>query len=142
MATAQTGDTVTVHYTGTLEDGTVFDSSHGREPLVFTLGSGQVIQGFEEAVIGMQAGEKRRAVLTPDQAYGEYHDELIFSLSRDELPPQIDPAIGEQYQMRRPDGQTFIVTVRDVSPSEVTFDANHPLAGATLTFDIELVSIE
>ncbi|NWG21852.1 MAG: peptidylprolyl isomerase [Chloroflexi bacterium] len=141
MTTAQSGDTVTVHYTGTLDDGTVFDSSHGREPLVFTLGGGQVIQGFEEAVIGMRTGETRRTTITAENAYGAYHDELVFSLSRDELPPQIEPAIGEQYQMRRPDGQTFVVTVRDVSPSDITFDANHPLAGAALTFDIELVSI-
>lgn len=141
MATAQHGDTVTVHYTGTLEDGTIFDSSQGRDPLVFTVGGGQVIPGFDTAVLGMQTGETRRTVIAPDQAYGAYHDELVFSLSRTELPPQIEPAVGEQYQMRRPDGQAFVVTVRDVSPSDVTFDANHPLAGAALTFDIELVAI-
>lgn len=141
MATAQHGDTVTVHYTGTLEDGTVFDSSQGRDPLVFTVGGGQVIPGFDTAVLGMQTGEMRRTVIAPEQAYGAYYDELVFSLSRAELPPQIEPAVGEQYQMRRPDGQAFVVTVRDVSPSDVTFDANHPLAGAALTFDIELVAI-
>lgn len=142
MAQAKSGDTVSVHYTGMLADGTVFDSSQNREPLVFTIGSGQVIPGFEQAVIGMQPGETRETKIPSNQAYGEHNDDLVFDVDRDQLPDDLSPSVGDQYQMRQPDGQTVIVTVQDVTPEQVTFDANHPLAGEDLTFDIELVSIE
>ena len=141
MTQAKTGDQVSVHYTGTLADGTVFDSSRGLDPLVFTLGTGQVIVGFEEAVLGMQPGEVRQTTIPSDQAYGDYQDGLLFSIERGSLPPGLDPNVGEQYQMRQSDGQPMVVTVRDVSPAEVVFDANHPLAGQDLTFEIELVEI-
>lgn len=141
MTQAKTGDQVTVHYTGTLTDGTVFDSSRGLDPLVFTLGDGQVIAGFEQAVLGMQPGEVRQTTISSEQAYGEYQDGLLFTVERGSLPPDLDPNVGEQYQMRQSDGQPLIVTVRDVSPAQVVFDANHPLAGQDLTFEIELVEI-
>lgn len=142
MAQAKSGDTVSVHYTGTLDDGTVFDSSQNREPLVFTIGSGQVIPGFEQAVVGMQPGETRETKIESKQAYGEHTDDLVFDVDREQLPSDISPSVGDQYQMRQPDGQTVIVTVQDVTSEQVTFDANHPLAGKDLTFDIELVSID
>ncbi|MFO7166785.1 MAG: peptidylprolyl isomerase [Chloroflexota bacterium] len=141
MTTAKTGDTVSVHYTGTLADGTVFDSSHGGEPLVFTIGAGQVIPGFEAAVAGMQLGETRTMTIPAGQAYGEYRDDLVFTVGRDQLPPNMTPAVGEHYQMRQSDGMEMIVTVQEVTPVEVTFDANHPLAGKDLTFSLELVAI-
>lgn len=141
MATAKQGDTVHVHYTGTLEDGTEFDSSRDREPLVFTLGEGQVIAGFDEAVLGMQSGETKRVTIPADEAYGQYEDDLVFEVDRTQLPANFAPTLGEQYQMEQASGQTMVVTVSDVSNDSVTLDANHPLAGYDLTFDLELVSI-
>ncbi|HWQ13604.1 MAG TPA: peptidylprolyl isomerase [Roseiflexaceae bacterium] len=141
MTQAKSGDTVAVHYTGTLSDGTVFDSSRDRDPLTFTLGAGQVIPGFEDAVRGMQPGETRTTTIPAGQAYGERDEDLVFEVERSHLPPNLAPEVGEQYQMRQQDGQTIVVTVQDVSPDHVTFDANHPLAGQDLTFDLELVSI-
>ncbi|MEN9934548.1 MAG: hypothetical protein RLZZ387_1127 [Chloroflexota bacterium] len=141
MTQAKSGDTVSVHYTGTLNDGTVFDSSRGRDPLVFTLGTGQVIPGFEQAVLGLNQGETCKTTIPADQAYGSRQEDLTFEVGRDQLPPGMSPSVGEQYQMRQPDGQMIVVTVSDVTPSEVTFDANHPLAGQDLTFELELVSI-
>ncbi len=142
MAQAKSGDTVSVHYTGTLTDGTVFDSSQNREPLVFTIGSGQVIPGFEQAVVGLEPGQTREATIPATQAYGEHNDDLIFDVDRSQLPSDMSPSVGEQYQMRQPDGQAMIVTVQDVTPEQITLDANHPLAGQDLTFDIQLVSID
>lgn len=141
MAQAKSGDTVAVHYTGTLADGTVFDSSRSREPLSFTLGAGQVIPGFEDAVMGLSPGESRTTTIAADQAYGAHQPDLVFDVDRAQLPPDIAPAVGEQYQMRQGDGQVMVVTVQDVGDDHVTFDANHPLAGQDLTFDLELVSI-
>jgi peptidylprolyl isomerase len=141
MPQAKTGDQVSVHYTGTLKDGTVFDSSRSREPLEFQLGIGQVIAGFDQAVEGMSIGETRRVVIPPDQAYGEYRDELVFTVDRTDLPGGLDPEVGEQYQMAQPGGQTIVVTVRDANEKQVVFDANPALAGEELTFEIELVTI-
>lgn len=141
MTQAKIGDTVQVHYTGTLTDGTVFDSSVGNDPLEFTLGSGQVIPGFEQAVIGMQVGESKQATISPDQAYGPQREELIFTVGRAQLPDSFAPRIGDQYQMTQPNGQAILVSVRDISPEGVTLDANHPLAGMDLTFDIQLVAL-
>jgi peptidylprolyl isomerase len=141
MAQAKAGDSVLVHYTGTLSDGTVFDSSRGREPLAFTLGTGQVIPGFEQAVLGLSPGESRTTTIPSGQAYGEHQADLVFEVDRTQLPSGMTPAVGEQYQMRQGDGQVMVVTVQDVSAGQVTFDANHPLAGKDLTFELELVSI-
>lgn len=142
MTQAKQGDTVAIHYTGTLSDGTEFDSSRDRDPLVFTLGEGQVIPGFEEAVMGMQPGDDKTTTIPADQAYGERRQELVLEVDRDQLPPNLALEVGQQYQMGQPDGQVVIVTVRDVTPDVVTFDANHPLAGQDLIFDLHLVSIE
>ena len=140
MAAAQNGDTVRVHYTGTLGDGSVFDSSRGREPLEFQLGTGQVIPGFDSAVTGLEPGQERRVTIPSDQAYGPRRDEMIVTVGREVFPPSIDPQVGQMLQMSQGD-QALRVTVTDVSDAGVTLDANHPLAGQDLTFDIELVEI-
>jgi peptidylprolyl isomerase len=140
-AQAEIGDTVRVHYTGTLDDGTEFDSSIGREPLQFTVGAGQMIPGFEQAVIGMRLGESETVIIPTDQAYGPYHEELVVVVPREQLPPDVEPEVGQQLTMSQPDGQPVPVTVIDVSEGNVTIDANHSLAGEDLTFDIELVEI-
>jgi FKBP-type peptidyl-prolyl cis-trans isomerase 2 len=141
MATAQVGDTVKVHYTGTLADATVFDSSRGRAPLEFTIGAGQIIPGFEQAVVGMQPGQTITTTIPADQAYGPHDPDLVVAVDRAQFGPEFQPAVGQQYQIRQPNGQAAVVTVTDVSPTEVTLDANHPLAGQDLTFDIELIEI-
>ena len=137
---AETGDTVKVHYTGRLQDGTVFDTSIGSEPLEFTLGQGQIISGFEQAVIGMKVSETKTVTIPADQAYGQHRDDMIFEIARDELPADIDPRVGMQLQMNQ-GGGIMIVTITDVSETTIKTDANHPLAGQDLTFDIELVEI-
>jgi len=139
MAAAE-GDTVHIHYTGRLDDGTVFDSSEGREPLEFTLGSGQVIPGFDDAVTGMEVGDTKTVTIPADRAYGAKRDELILDFPRAELPEGIDPQVGHQLQMSTPDGQVFQVEVVGTSEEGIVLDANHPLAGKDLTFDIELVT--
>ena len=141
MSQAQQGDTVKIHYTGTLEDGTVFDSSEGKNPLEFTLGSGQVIVGFEEAVTGMSNGEKKNVNIPADKAYGQHNKEMILQAPRDQVPSDINPEVGQQLEMGGPEGEIVIVRVVEVSDEHVTLDANPPLAGKDLTFDIELVAI-
>lgn len=138
---AQSGDTVRVHYTGKLDDGTVFDSSRGRDPLEFTLGEGRVIPGFETAVSGLEPGASRTVTIPVDQAYGQKRDDLMLQVPRAQFPPNIDPQVGQQLQMHQGQGQPLIVTVTAVSDETVTLDANHPLAGKDLTFDLELVEI-
>jgi FKBP-type peptidyl-prolyl cis-trans isomerase 2 len=138
---AKTGDTVKVHYTGRLQDGTVFDTSVGSEPLEFTLGQGQIIPGFEQAVIGMQVGESKTVTIPVDQAYGPRRDDMILEVSRDELPDDLEPTVGLQLQMNQGDGGIMIVTITEVSETTIKIDANHPLAGQDLVFDIELVEI-
>jgi len=140
-ALAKTGDTVKVHYTGRLQDSTVFDTSVGGEPLEFTLGQGQIIPGFEQAVIGMRVGESKTVTIPVDQAYGPRRDDMILKVERAELPENLEPEIGMQLQMNQGDGGIMIVTITDVSETTITIDANHPLAGQDLTFDIELVEI-
>jgi peptidylprolyl isomerase len=140
MAQARSGDTVRVHYTGRLDDGTVFDSSDGRDPLEFTLGEGRVIAGFDDAVEGMAPGQERTVTIPSDQAYGPHRGELVLSVDRAQFPEHIEPEPGQQLQMSQ-QGQTFVVTVREVTPATVTLDANHPLAGQALTFDLQLVEI-
>ena len=137
---AKDGDAVRIHYTGTLDDGSVFDSSRGRDPLRFTLGSGQVIAGFDDAVAGMTVGEQKTVTIPADQAYGARRDDLVLSVPRGEFPPDIDPDVGDQLQLGE-EGRTMMVTVREVSPEAVVLDANHPLAGQDLTFALELVAI-
>ncbi len=141
-AQAKNGNTVQVNYTGKLADGTVFDSSVGREPLEFTLGAGQMIPGFEKAVLGMKVGEKKTVTIPADEAYGPRRDEQIVELPREKLPSDLTPEVGQQLQMTRPDGGMIIVAITKVSDKTVTLDANHPLAGKDLTFEIELVKIQ
>jgi len=141
MKQASNGDSVKIHYTGKLDDGTIFDSSTGREPLEFTLGEGQVIPGFEEAVVGMSQSESKAITIPADKAYGPHNPEMVASVDRDRLPENMDPQVGQQLQMRQEDGQVIVVTVTDISDASVQLDANHPLAGRDLSFDIELVEI-
>lgn len=141
MATANVGDTVRVHYTGRLEDGTVFDSSREREPLEFTVGTGQVISGFERAVEGMEVGEARETRIEADDAYGERRDDLVLDLPKEQVPEDMEIAPGMRLELRQPDGQAVPVTVAEVREESVKLDANHPLAGQPLTFELELVGI-
>lgn len=141
MSQASNGDTVRIHYTGKLEDGTVFDTSSGGEPIEFTLGEGQVIPGFEEGVKGMEVGESKTIQIPPEKAYGERSSDLLFEVERDKLPSDMDPDVGDQLALQSSDGQNVAVTVSDISESSVTLDANHPLAGHELTFDVELTEI-
>jgi len=141
MTQAKYGDTVKVHYTGKLDDGTIFDSSFDSDPLEFTIGEGHVIQGFEQAVVGMDLNETKTVKIPVDKAYGPRRDDLIVVVNRSQLPADLKPEIGEQLEGRQPDGSIVVATVVDVSESSVTLDANHPLAGKDLTFDIQLVGI-
>ncbi len=141
MTEAKNGDKVKVHYTGKLEDGTVFDSSQGREPLDFQIGAHNVIAGFENAIVGMQEGESKTTHIPADEAYGPYQEEMVLTVPRDQFPPDIDPQVGEQLQLRTSNNDSFMVRVKEVTDSEVTLDANHPLAGEALTFDIQLVQV-
>jgi peptidylprolyl isomerase len=141
MAKAKPGDTVSIHYTGTLDDGSEFDSSRGRAPFQFTLGSGQVIPGFDEAVNGLEEGESRTVRIEAADAYGEHLPQLVQTIARDKLPPSIELERGLQLQAGRPDGSTLVVTVTDFDDETVTLDGNHELAGQALTFDIELLKV-
>ena len=141
MPQAQTQDTVQIHYTGTLDDGTVFDSSRESDPLQFTLGQQQVIPGFEDAVMGMEIGEAKTVRIPADQAYGEHRPDLVLTVRRDQLPPELEPELGQRLQVQDQRGQPFVVTVHEITEAEVKLDANHPLAGQALTFELELVAI-
>ncbi len=141
MATANTGDTVHVHYTGRLDDGTVFDSSDGRDPLAFTVGAGQVVPGFDEAVNGMQVGDSKTVRIGPGDAYGERREDLLLDVPSEQLPAGLEPEVGMELGLRGQDGQTMPVRVAAVGDEAITLDANHPLAGQALTFDVKLVSI-
>jgi len=141
MVKAKIGDKVKVHYTGKLEDGTVFDSSREGEPLEFTIGSGEIIPGFEEQIIGMEEGEKKTFTIPPEKAYGPHREELIIEVRKEEFPPDITPEVGQHLQLRQPDGHVFYVVVTDVQEDSVTLDANHPLAGKDLVFDVELLEV-
>jgi len=141
MSQAKQGDTVKVHYTGKLEDGSVFDSSHEREPLEFNLGEGQVISGFEQAVEGMAPGESKAVEVAPEEGYGPRRDDMVLEVGREQLPEDLEPFVGQQLKLSQPDGEDVIVNVTEVDDEQVKLDANHPLAGEALHFDIELVDI-
>lgn len=141
MSLAQQNNTVKVHYTGRLDDGTIFDSSEGREPLEFKLGEGRVIPGFEQAVLGMSEGESKTVTIPSDQAYGPRRDDRLLKVGHEQFPPEIQPTVGQQLQVQQSSGQPMIVVVAEVADKHVILDANHPLSGQDLTFDLQLVEI-
>lgn len=142
MSQANTGDNVKIHYTGTLDDGSQFDSSEGREPLAFTIGSGQVIPGFDDAVNGMTVGEEKTVRLEAEHAYGERHEELVQEVPKSALPDDMEIEMGMPLQARGPDGQVMNLVITGIAEETIVVDGNHPLAGQTLTFAIQLVSID
>ena len=141
MTQAENGSVVKVHYTGKLEDGSVFDTSVDRDPLQFAVGEGRIIPGFEQAIIGMKAGESKTVTIPSDQAYGPHHEDLLLVVDRDQIPSHLTPEVGQRLEIHQTDGQTIPVTVTEVSDASITLDANHPLAGEALIFDIQLVEI-
>ncbi len=141
MAPVKQGDTVKVNYTGKLQDGTIFDSSIGRHPMQFTMGKGQLIAGFEKAVLGMAAGDKKTVVIPCAEAYGPRQDSSITEVERKNLPTNPDAKVGQRLELTQEDDSTVLVTVTGVSETSLTLDANHPLAGKELTFEIEVLSI-
>jgi peptidylprolyl isomerase len=140
-ATAQNGDTVQVEYTGTLADGTEFDTSVGAEPLEFTLGQGEMIPAFEAAIMGMKMGQKKTFTISAEDAYGPYYKELVAEVPRSMIPNDIIPEVGMYLQQTQEDGSVIVATITEVTAESVTLDANHPLAGKKLTFEVELVNI-
>ena len=141
MQQAQQGDKVRVHYHGKLRNGETFDSSQGREPLEFTVGSGQVIKGFDDGVKGMQVGDKKTVEIAVGDAYGEKSQDMLIEFPKDQFPDDVSPEIGQQLMMSNGSGQQFPVVIAEVREESVVLDANHPLAGQDLIFDIELVEI-
>jgi peptidylprolyl isomerase len=141
MATAKNGDTVKVHYTGKLDTGVPFDSSIGEEPLTFKIGSGQLIPGFEKAVIGMSPGESKTVKIPPERAYGRHREDRVIDVDKKDLPEDIKPQIGMSLEVCSPSGQVIPVQITDIVDDKVTLDANHPLVEQTLTFDIQLLEI-
>ncbi len=141
IVAAANGDTVQVHYTGSLSDGSVFDSSDGRSPLEFSVGSGQVIPGFDKAVTGMTIGEKKTFTIPANEAYGAHDPRMVQDVPRTELPPDMTLEIGMQLSASSPDGRELRLVITELSDEVVRLDANHPLAGEDLTFAIELVAI-
>lgn len=141
MSKAKSGDTVRVHYTGKLQDGTQFDSSAGRDPLEFSIGAGQVLPAFSSAVEGMAVGDSKSITIEAADAYGRRHEQLIQDVPREQLPEDMQPAVGMQLQAQGQDGQPVHLVVTAVEDETITVDGNHPLAGKTLNFDIELVDI-
>jgi peptidylprolyl isomerase len=140
MQQAKTGDKVSIHYTGKLDDGTVFDSSVDAEPIDFTIGAGEVIPGFEDAIVGMSVGDSKTERIEAGRAYGERRDELVFKVDREQMPDE-ELEIGDMLRIGFEDGSNADVQVAEIGDDGVTLDANHPLAGKTLTFELQLVSI-
>ena len=142
MKQAQKGDRVKVHYKGTLDDGTVFDSSRERgQPLEFTLGQGRLIKGFEAVVTGLAVGETETVTIPPEEAYGLSNNDLVRKIARDQFPSQIEAKVGAYVSTKHPDGGMLEAVITKVTEDAVTLDANHPLAGKALTFELELVDI-
>ena len=142
MKEAQVGDLVSVHYTGKLKNGEVFDSSKDRDPLEFTLGNKELLAGFEDGVVGMKPGEAKSVTLEPDNAFGHRREDLLLELPKEEFPQNITPSVGLQLRLSNASGSEMTVVVTEVGEETVTLDGNHPLSGQTVTFDIELVEIK
>ena len=141
MSEAKTGNTVRIHYTGTLTDGSEFDSSSGRDPLEFTIGSGQIIPGLDREIAGMAVGDTKTVTVPADEAYGPHQPEAVQEVPRDAVPEGINLVVGNRLQATTADGGQMVVTIAAVSDETVTMDANHPLAGEDLVFEVELVEI-
>ena len=141
MAQVKHGDTMKIHYTGKLEDGTIFDTSAKRDPLQFIIGAGQVVSGFEQAIVGMNPSESKTVKVPADKAYGPHREEMVLVVDRNKIPKNLKLELGQELQIPQEDGQKTIVAVTNISESSVTLDANHPLAGKDLTFDIQLIEI-
>jgi len=141
MSKAKNNDKVKVHYTGTLEDGTVFDSSRESEPLEFTVGGGEMIKGFDAAVVGMTVGESKQFTIPADDAYGQHREEMVFQVNRSQLPEGMEPEVGQHLQTQAEGGHPVILEIVEVGAETVTLDGNHPLAGKDLNFDIEIMEI-
>lgn len=141
MRQAKNGDAVKVHYTGKTEDGDVFDSSRGGDPFQFTIGGGETMSGIENSVIGMEVGDKKRIRLSSDEAFGPRREELVVEVKKEELPSDVIPVIGQRLQIRQEDDNPVVVTITNMNDAVVTLDANHPLAGRTVVYDLELVEI-
>lgn len=141
MSKAKNNDKVKVHYTGTLADGTVFDSSREREPLEFTVGGGEMIKGFDSAVVGMAVGESKTFTIPADDAYGQRRDEMVFQVNRSQLPQGMEPEVGQHLQTQAEGGHPVILEIVEIDTESVTLDGNHPLAGKDLNFDIEVIEI-
>jgi FKBP-type peptidyl-prolyl cis-trans isomerase 2 len=142
MSVASKGNAVKVHYTGRLNDGTVFDTSANRDPLEFTLGDGNMIKGFDSAVYGMQAGEEKSITIPCEEAYGEKREDMMLEIPIEQVPPHIQPELGMELSLQNQAGQPVPVKVVHVDDQKITLDANHPLAGQDLIFDIKLVAID
>ena len=142
MSTAVTGNKVKIHYTGTFDDGEVFDSSREAEPLVFEVGAGEVIPGFNNAVVGMRVGEIKKVRLPEEEAYGSYNQEMVFDADPDQFEEGLALEIGQQFKTEMEDGTPLLLTVKSVKGGKITLDANHPMAGKTLNFDLEVIEIE
>ncbi|WP_303722993.1 peptidylprolyl isomerase [Malonomonas rubra] len=138
---AEAGNKVKVHYTGTFDDGQVFDSSREAQPLEFELGAGQVIPGFDQAIMGMEIGESKKVRIPEVEAYGPYNPEMVFTTDQSQFAEGVTPEVGQQFQAETPDGQPLFLVVKEVSEEGVVMDANHPMAGKDLNFDLELVEI-
>ena len=141
MSQAKEGDKVKVHYKGSFKDGKVFDSSEGKDPLEFTIGKKMVVRGFENAIVGMAAGEKKKISIQPKEAYGEFREDLVATIDRSEIPDDINPEVGMMLQVSPKPGRPTAVAVTELNEKTLTLDGNHPLAGKELTFDLNLVSI-
>ncbi len=141
MTIANTGDTVKVHYTGRKTDGSIFDSSEGKEPLQFTIGQQQVITGFENGVIGMELNQSKTVQIPVEDAYGPRNEEMVISIDPSQYPPGLNPVLGHHLEVKTKEGHVFVVRVMNITEKEITLDANHPLAGEALTFDITLMEI-
>lgn len=142
MKEAQVGDLVRVHYTGKLMSGEVFDSSKDRDPLEFTLGNQELLAGFEEGVVGLKPGESKSVTLEPEEAFGDRREDLVLEVAKNEFPQHINPSVGLQLRLTNSSGDALTAVITEVGKESVTVDGNHPMAGQTVVFDIELLEIK